>query len=341
MTILEKIVSLNLIAIGRCGFSDVGPRSNKATKRIEIIMDDMKAGGVGQQPVKDGPLADLIRQQLTEEEWSMLAGEVSQIAINPVPGRLARVFATLPRKIQNADRAVSGGILHGVGPNNMPLVIQDWSLARLARVWVLMHIPAMEETSYQKLIEQLFIYGEMEELVALYAALPVYHYPDAWTQRCAEGVRSNMGFVRQAVLLDNHYPARYLDEGLWNQLVLKAFFTDEYIPQIIGLRERNNEALARTLVDYAYERSAAGREINPILWILVSPFIDERAFELMVKRIGASESLLERQAIAFAFSHSKFGEVQQYVATDTATKELLEVDVASTPWADWGVASAQ
>lgn len=304
-------------------------------------MDDLKAGGVGQHPVKDGPVADLIRQQLSEEEWKVLASEVSQVAANPVPGRLARVFTTLPRKIQYADRLVSAGVMHGVGPNGMPLVVKDWSLARLARVWVLMHIPALEEASYQKLIEQLFIYGEMEELVALYAALPVYHYPHAWTQRCAEGVRSNMGFVRQAVLLDNHYPARYLDEGLWNQLVLKAFFTEEYIPQIIGLRDRNNEALARTLVDYAYERAAAGREINPILWILVSPFIEGRAFELMSKRIESSESLLERQAIAFAFSQSNFGEAKQYVATETATKELLKVDIASTPWADWGVASAQ
>src|SRR5690606_19888969 len=101
--------------------------------------------------------------------------------------------------------------------------------------------------------------------------------------------------------LDNHYPARYLDEGSWNQLVLKAFFTDEYIPQIVGLTERNNEVLARTLVDYAYERSAAGREINPMLWILVAPYIDERAFALMSQRIASSDGLVERQAIAHAF----------------------------------------
>lgn len=297
-------------------------------------MDDLKAGGVGEQTVKDGPIADLIRQQLSAEEWDALASEVSQIAENPAPGRLARVFATLPRKIKNADRLVSLGTVQGVGPNDMPLVVQDWSLARLARVWVLLHIPPMDQVSYQKLIEQLFTYGEVEELVALYAALPVYHYPEAWQQRCAEGVRSNMGSVRQAVLLENHYPSRYLDEGLWNQLVLKAFFTDEYIPRIVGLLERNNEALAQTLVDYAYERAAAFREINPMLWILVAPYIDERAFALMSQRIASVESQWERQAIAHAFSQSTYGAAADYLANNAQTNELL--DVAGTPWADLG-----
>ena len=149
-----------------------------------------------------------------------------------------------------------------------------------------------------------------------------------------------MGFVRQAVLLDNHYPARYLDEGSWNQLVLKAFFTDEYIPQIVGLRERNNEVLARTLVDYAYERSAAGREINPMLWILVAPFIDERAFALMSQRIASSESLVERQAIAHAFSESSHGMATDYLAKNAHTNELL-ANIAGAPWTDLRAAGDQ
>lgn len=303
-------------------------------------MDDLKAGGAGQHTVNGGPIADLIIQQVSEAEWNALVDEVSQIAANPVPGRLARVFATLPRKIKNADRQVSAGLIRGIGPNDMPLVVKDWSVARLARVWALMHIPPMDVASYQKLIEQLFVYGEMEELVALYSALPVYHYPDAWSQRCAEGVRSNMGFVRQAVLLDNHYPARYLDEGSWNQLVLKAFFTDEYIPQIVGLTERNNEVLARTLVDYAYERSAAGREINPMLWILVAPYIDERAFALMSQRIASSDGLVERQAIAHAFSQSNYGLATDYLAKNAFTNELLD-NTANAPWADLSAAGNQ
>src|SRR5690606_17607862 len=148
----------------------------------------------------------------------------------------------------------------------LPLVVKDWPLVRLVRVWVLMNIPPLEQDTYLSRIDRLFTYGEMEELAALYAALPVYHYPEAWKLRCTEGIRSNMAPVRQAILLQNHYPSRFLDEGAWNQLVLKAFFTDEDIPQIVGLKARNNAALASALVDYAYELHAAKRGINPFLW---------------------------------------------------------------------------
>ncbi len=37
----------------------------------------------------------------------------------------------------------------------------------------------------------------------------------------------------------------------WNQLVLKAFFTEKPIQQIIGLDERANEKLASTAYDFA------------------------------------------------------------------------------------------
>ncbi len=131
----------------------------------------------------------------------------------------------------------------------------------------------------------------------------------------------------------NHYPSRFLDEGAWNQLVLKAFFTDEDIRSIVGLKQRNNQQLAQALVDYAYELHAAKRKINPMLWILVAPFMDARAYTLMVQIVQESQLALERQAIAFAFEQSEYNPATEFLKKDNELIDLL--DTADTPWNNW------
>ena len=89
----------------------------------------------------------------------------------------------------------------------------------------------------------------MNELVALYSALPVLAYPEIWKMRCAEGIRSNIGHVLESIMYNNPYPMQYLDEKAWNQLILKAFFTDKDINLIPGIDKRANAELARTRSD--------------------------------------------------------------------------------------------
>jgi len=280
-------------------------------------------------------VADRVAKHLAAAEWSELVKQVNQLASDPQPNTLAKVFTAIPRTIRSADKdlRITFDETVPVNSDQLPLLVKDWPLARLVRVWVLMNLPALEQQAYVSLIDRLFKYGEMEELAALYAALPVYHYPAAWKLRCTEGIRSNMAPVRQAIMLNNHYPSRFLDEGAWNQLVLKAFFTDEDIPQIIGLKTRNNAALAGALVDYAYELHAAKRNIHPFLWILVAPFLDDRAYRLMEQLIQESEHRPTRKAIAYAFSASSFAPAADFISQNSELTDLL--DTAGTPWDGW------
>src|SRR5690606_17726412 len=183
------------------------------------------------------------------------------------------------------------------------------------------------------LIDRLFKYGEMEELVALYSALPIYHHPTEWRLHSTEGIRSNMAPVRQAILLNNHYPSRFVDEGAWNQLLLQAFFTDEALPQIIGRKARNNERLASALIDYAYELHAANRNINPFLWILAAPYLDDRAYRLMEQLMQEDQPRLTRKAIAYAFQLSHFAPAVDFLNENRELTDLL--DTADTPWDGW------
>jgi hypothetical protein len=150
------------------------------------------------------------------------------------------------------------------------LFIQGYPLDRVARLWWLIQLPADDKAAYVQQIETLFNVADMNELVALYSALPLLPWQPEWKLRTAEGVRSNIGPVLEAIMYENVYPSQQLDEAAWNQLVMKAFFTEKDVNRITGLYERANPALANILKDWAAERQAAGREINPLVWKLIA-----------------------------------------------------------------------
>jgi hypothetical protein len=145
----------------------------------------------------------------------------------------------------------------------------------------------------------------MNEQTALYSSLYFFAYPNLWQQRCAEGIRSNIGTVLEAIMYHNPYPAKYLGEKAWNQLVLKAFFTEKDINSIVGIDERSNAELAHTLLDYANERWAAHRQVNPQLWRMVSNFITDASLPHF-QRLLQSDNEKEQHAAALSLYNSHY-----------------------------------
>ncbi len=203
------------------------------------------------------------------------------------------------------------------------LTLENYTSDRLARLWFLLHFPIEKEDHYVQSIDRLFPSAEMNELVALYSSLPLLAYPERWKFRCTEGIRSNIGSVLESVICNNPYPSEYLNEEEWNQLILKAFFTDKPVFQIIGLDRRANQSLANTLSDFAHERWAAGRTINPLSWRLVGPFLNETLFQDIVK-IADSGSDIEKKAAALACSQSNYAPAKELLNSITDLKASIE-----------------
>jgi hypothetical protein len=213
--------------------------------------------------------------------------------------------------------------LHAVRPH---VQLQGWTINRLCRVWLVLHLDPTNSDTYIRTIESLFSAAEMNEQVALYSALPFLAYPMQWRRRCAEGIRSNIGDVLQAIMCGNPYPSENLEEGPWNQMVLKAFFTEKPVHLIVGLDERANKELARILRDYAHERWAAHRAVNPLLWRCVGPFIDAESYP-DIKRIAASENSLEQEAAALACSTSSYPPARELLNQLGDQKAAIETGV--------------
>lgn len=178
-----------------------------------------------------------------------------------------------------------------------------FTVVQAARVLLALSIPKENEERYLKILNTLFSTGEVSELIALYSALPLLPLPELLKARAAEGIRTSMTVVYDAVALNNPYPADYLDEDAWNQMVLKAVFMERPLDKIYGIDARANKLLARMLSDYAHERWAASRPVTPELWRPVGPFLDEHLLKDM-ERLLERGNKLERQAAALAIKSS-------------------------------------
>ncbi|MBS1667137.1 MAG: EboA domain-containing protein [Bacteroidetes bacterium] len=214
-------------------------------------------------------------------------------------------FAQVPRKTGTAFLPVIVPEQQAIGQVCPGFNVGGWRIDRLCRVWLLTQLDAKDKEKYFNSIENLFRSAAMNELVALYSSLPLLAWPSLWIKRCAEGIRSNIGDVLEAIMYNNPYPAANLDEPAWNQLVLKAVFTEKNINLIYGLDRRANKELAYILSDYAHERWAANRKVPPQLWRLTGKFIDEKLFPDIEKALH-DQNLTTKNAAALAIAESAY-----------------------------------
>ena len=178
----------------------------------------------------------------------------------------------IPRKLPRSDLNLSQDDLdnaHSIKPGWNP---SDWTLHIAARVAVLCRQADRDPVEFGVLFQTLCRSADLAESMTLYRGTAVFPQTDVLNKQIAEGLRTNMRAVFEAIAHRNPYPKDYFDQNSWNHMVLKALFIDSTLAPIQGLDERANEELATILCDYAHERWAAGRLVTPELWRCVGPF---------------------------------------------------------------------
>lgn len=267
-------------------------------------------------------LQEVIKKHTTPEGFDWLTGQGKLLLEGQDVGKFNSAFVMMPRKTGKMPINLTASERRDIQATRRGLELQGWTCDRLARVWLLMHLPAGNQSDYVQWIETLFLNAEMNELIALYSALPVLAHPEVWRKRCAEGIRSNIGQVLESIMCNNPYPGEQLDEPAWNQLVLKAIFTEKPLLQIQGLIERSNDSLAHSISLFAHERWAAGRQVNPLVWICVVNFVDTGIFA-DVQRLAWSTNSAERKAAALVCNQSTFAEAKTLLEKNAELKSLI------------------
>lgn len=232
-------------------------------------------------------------------------------------------FSAIPRYIGKGDLELSDKEKKQAKKIRSGWKPEYWSIDQLGRTLIVLSIASREKNEFLELLEKIHQSSDLGEAEALYKSLPVMPYPDDLQAWAAEGIRSNMTSIFNAVSHRNPYPGDYFDDGAWNQMVLKALFVGSPLYLIQKIDERANRQLAEMLIDYAHERWAANRSVSPELWRTVGPFAEGRILEDIQKVLNHPEEI-QKQAAALALFVSPSKEAQIMLNKHKGAKDLVE-----------------
>ena len=241
---------------------------------------------------------------------------------NPQRG-LYSAFSAAPRRVGKADLTLTPADLaqaQTICPGWSP---QQWSVDQSVRTLLLLTLPAADREVYGRSLHLLFDNADVNELIALNQSLPLLPHPELHLNHAINGIRSNITAVFNAVALNNPYPAQHFDELAWNQLVLKSLFIDSPLHQIQGLDGRANSTLARMLSDYAHERWAASRTVNPELWRPVGPFATGELVDDL-ERVLQTDDPVQQEAAALACAQSPAAKASELLSRYSALHARIQ-----------------
>lgn len=274
-----------------------------------------------------------LEAKLEGEAFEWLTSTADELANDPEDWFLYTSFSAVPRHVGKHELTFSDDELAEAESIRQHWNPKGWTAGQLGRVYLLLSFADAGKKEFLDKIEKIFLTSDMSEAVALYKGIPLYPYQEMFTKRAAEGVRSNMTNVFNAVAHHNPFPAEYMDEDAWNQIVLKALFVESSLYKIIGLDERANETLAHIMVEYAHERWSAGREVSPELWRCVGPFIsDEYADE--IQKVLDHPDKIHKQAATLALLSCDYSRKNELLSNH---QDLVnEIKEKNIDWDDIG-----
>lgn len=277
-------------------------------------------------------LSTWLANRLEDHQLNWLYQTIQQLSEEQSERLLFTRFSAAPRQVGKADLNLTAAEFATAVQVRSGWQPQGWSLDQATRSLLLITFPSADSEQYVNVVEKLFTAADVAEQIALYQTLPLFPYPEKFKARAIEGLRTNITAAFNAIALNNPYPAENFDEATWNQMVLKALFVDSHLSKIQGLEQRANPTLARMLSDYAHERWAAGRSVNPQLWRSLGLFAEGDLLRDL-ERVLHSDISFERQAAALALASAakpeaaaildRAPELKQQIATGQLTWEYL------------------
>ncbi|MDP2525173.1 EboA domain-containing protein [Maribacter dokdonensis] len=178
------------------------------------------------------------------------------------------------------------------------------TMLQVSRIYFLAEVLSQDIEFYTPKVANIIQVADTGELETFLKYLVLLPNPEAYKQTAVEALRTNIATIFDAISLNNPYPAEYFNDQQWNQMFLKAAFMERDLSQIASIDKRANEDLARIISDYAHERWAAGRKIDPLFWRPVSKFLNEQLLGDM-KTLLNSDDVVENLAGALCCYYSE------------------------------------
>lgn len=220
--------------------------------------------------IKQEQLIALVKSKLTSKELEWVNSKTSMVSNIETSSKFNVFFSLISRFISNENIIWSKNEkeqLNRIYPGFNKTI---WTKHDLTRILLII---ALDVSVNKSILIPFFQIAEMKEQVALYKGLYFLENAPEFKNQFAEGIRTNMANVFDAIASGNPFAKAYLDEEEWNQLILKSFFMDRKIFNIQNIAQGKNEHLANMLQDYVKERWAAGRQVSLEIWRMIDGYL--------------------------------------------------------------------
>ena len=183
---------------------------------------------------------------------------------------------------------------------------------------VLKRAPDYYADAVRKLIEV----ADKNELITFLKFLDLLPEAERFCDAAVQALRTNIEPVFDAIALRNTYPQKYFNQQQWNQMYLKAAFMQRPLLEIEGVEERANNELSRIISDYAHERWAASRNIDPRIWrpVAICP-VESTVADMQHLLTNGSEE--EVNAAVLVCTRSQDPQLNDLVAEQKERKERI------------------
>ncbi|MCY2960913.1 MAG: EboA domain-containing protein [Planctomycetota bacterium] len=243
----------------------------------------------------------LLSKRLPEAAALWLATSEGVVARLPAgPGTaFATLYSQASRRIPRGDLAPTAderGRAHEVLEGWNP---ERWTLHDAARALLVLARTDLARPEGVAALEDCFAYADVGESCSLHRVLCLLPSVERFVWRAGEGCRSSMRVVYEAAACDTPLPVRHFDDLAWRQLVIKAVFVGAPLWRVYGLDTRLDAELARMALDLVEERRAAGRRVQPELWLCLGRFGGPRG-EASLERELAGDWAPGRRAASLA-----------------------------------------
>ena len=213
------------------------------------------------------------------------------------------LFMTYSLLASNFDK--TRGVNYGEHPNEIMGIFKTHSadLLQVARIYFLTKVLELNPDFYTREVAKIIEVADTTELETFLRYITILPESESFKHAAVEALRTNISIIFDAITLNNPYPALYFNDQQWNQMYLKAAFMERDLSMIQSVDERANADLTRIISDYAHERWAASRKIDPMFWRPVSKFMDD-TLRTDMKRLLTSEDPTENKAGALCCYYS-------------------------------------
>jgi hypothetical protein len=251
-------------------------------------------------------LLKILEDNVDNENRQWLLSKIEGIVESESTKDLYLTYSLVPTKIGSVNRL---SLLLEDMELKAYLETQGANLQQVSRIYLLYKVLEAKEDFFKAKVANIIEVADKSELETFLKFLVLLPHPENYKVQAVEALRTNISTVFDAIALNNPYPALYFNEQQWNQMYLKAAFMQQDLNRIVQVGQRANKELTRIISDYAHERWAASREIDPCFWRPVGNFMDEKLLKDM-KRLFASDNVAEKKAAALCCFHSNLNEAK-------------------------------